>query len=66
MDRPEIETALQAANVALTGRRTRAVSGFASIELRGEASQARSRWDVLVGVVVGLAAFVAVFIAWLY
>jgi len=65
MDRASSETALQAANVALTGKRSRAVSGFASIELRDGSDEA-ARWEMLAGFVVAMAAVVAVVVAWLY
>lgn len=60
-----VETALEAANVALTGKRSKAVSGFASIELREEPSE-HARWEIVVGLVVALAAVAGVLAAWLY
>jgi hypothetical protein len=60
-----VETAIEAANVALTGRRNRAVSGFASIELREGPGEPR-RWEVVVGMVVAVAALAGVLGAWLY
>lgn len=60
-----VETALEAANVALTGQRSRAVSGFASIELREEPGEPR-RWEVIVGLVVAVSALAGVLAAWLY
>ena len=66
MHSQSVETAIEAANVALTGRRNRAVSGFASIELReGQPGEPR-RWEVLVGLVVAVAALAGVLGAWLY
>jgi hypothetical protein len=60
-----VETAIEAANVALTGRKSRAVSGFASIELREGPGEPR-RWEVVVGLVVAVAALAGVLVAWLY
>ena len=65
MDREEHVTALQAANVALTGMRRRQASSFASIELRAEDPKT-SRWELIAALVVGFAAFVAVLVAWSY
>jgi hypothetical protein len=65
MEREEHTTALLAANVALTGRRRREASSFASIELRGEAPKT-SQWELMAAFVVGFAAFVAVIVAWTY
>ena len=65
MDRQEVETALQAANVALAGRRQRQASSFASIELR-ETDPTPAKWEVIATGVVGLVAIVAVLVAWLY
>jgi hypothetical protein len=65
MDRPSVETAIDAANVALTGRRSTTVTGFASIALKDGVSES-GRWEILVGAIVGVSAFVAVVVAWLY
>ncbi|HVW28165.1 MAG TPA: hypothetical protein VHC69_22535 [Polyangiaceae bacterium] len=65
MDRQEVETALQAANVALAGRRQRQASSFASIELR-DADPTPAKWEVIATGLVGLVAIVAVLVAWLY
>jgi hypothetical protein len=60
-----VQTALDSANVALTGSRSRAVSGFASIELR-EGPGEPQRWEVVVALVVAIAALAGVMAAWLY
>lgn len=65
MDRQEVETALQAANVALAGQRRREASSFASIELR-DADPTPAEWEIIVTGLVGLFAVVAVLVAWLY
>ena len=65
MERQHVETAIQAANVALTGRRRREVSGFASIELKAVDPRV-GRWDVLAAGAVGLLTVVGVVAAWLY
>ena len=65
MDRQQVETALQAANVALAGRRQRQASSFASIELR-EADPSPAKWELIATGVVGLVAIVTVLVAWLY
>ncbi|HVU00906.1 MAG TPA: hypothetical protein VHE30_04110 [Polyangiaceae bacterium] len=65
MERQHIETALQAANVALTGRRERQASSFASIELREEDPRT-GHWEMAATLVVGGAAVLAVIVAWLY
>lgn len=65
MDRPEVETALMAANVALSGRRRREASSFASIELRTE-QPSNDRWEIVVGAVVGCVAVALVVAAWVY
>jgi hypothetical protein len=68
MDRPQqIDTALQAANVALTGRRRQQTSSIASIELRDdEPKKQPPHWELMATVFVGAAAFVAVIVAWIY
>jgi hypothetical protein len=68
MERPQIDTALQAANVALTGRRRQQTSSIASIELRDEAPKKKQppHWELMATVFVGAAAFVAVIVAWIY
>jgi hypothetical protein len=65
MDRQEVETALQAANVALSGRRRREAHSFASVELR-ITEEKTHRWDILVTAGVGVLSVVAVLVAWLY
>lgn len=65
MDRQAVETALQAANVALSGQRRREASSFASIELRTEAPKT-DRWEILASAVAGLLAIIVVLALWLY
>jgi len=65
MDRQEVETALQAANIALAGQRKREATSFASIELR-DADPAPAEWEVIVTGLVGAFAIIAVLVAWLY
>jgi hypothetical protein len=65
MDRQEVETAIEAANVALAGRRRREASSFASIELR-EADSTPAEWEIIAAGIVGVFAVVAVLVAWLY
>jgi hypothetical protein len=65
MDRQEVETALEAANVALAGRRNREASSFASIELR-DADPIPAQWEFIATGVVGILAVIAVLVAWLY
>ncbi len=65
MDRQEVETALEAANVALVGQRRREAKSFASIELR-EADPTPARWEIIVTALVGLLALVGVLVVWLY
>jgi hypothetical protein len=65
MEREAHATALQAANVALTGRRRREASSFASIELRAEDPKT-GQWELIAALVVGFAAFVGVLVAWAY
>jgi hypothetical protein len=65
MERQQIETAIQAANVALTGQRRREASSFASIELRTEDPK-NERWELIVSAVVGFLAVAIVVTAWLY
>ncbi|HEX7668539.1 MAG TPA: hypothetical protein VF395_03100 [Polyangiaceae bacterium] len=65
MEREAHATALQAANVALTGRRRREASSFASIELRAEDPKT-SQWELIAALVVGFAALVGVLVAWTY
>jgi hypothetical protein len=62
---PHIETARQAANVALTGRRRREASSFASIELK-TADPKQDRWEVLAAAAVGLLTVIGVVAAWFY
>ena len=65
MNRPHDDTALQAANVALTGRGRRTASSFASVELR-EQDPKVGRWEVFVGIGVAVVTVVVVLVAWLY
>lgn len=65
MDRQEVETAIEAANVALAGRRRREASSFASIELR-ETDPTPAEWEIIAAGVVGVLALVAVLVAWWY
>ena len=65
MDRQEADTAIQAANVALSGRRQRQASSCASVELR-DADPKRGRWEIVVTAGVGLVTVAAVLVAWLY
>lgn len=65
MERQEVDTALAAANVALSGRRQREASSFASIELR-EADPGSGRWELVVAAAIGVMAFAIVVAAWLY
>ena len=65
MDRQEVDTALEAANVALAGRRRREASSFASIELR-ETDPTPAEWEIIAAGIVGVLAVVAVLVAWLY
>lgn len=65
MDRQVLDTALAAANVALAGRKKREAVSFASIELR-EASAKSGHWELLVGASLGVFAFAAVIVAWMY
>jgi len=64
MDRQQVDTALAAANVALSGRR-REASSFAAIELR-EVDPKAGRWEVAVAAAVGFTAFAGVILAWFY
>jgi hypothetical protein len=72
MELPTPDPALQAANLALQGRRApRAASRFASIELRDVASNVvRERrsmaWEMAAVLAVGIAALLAVAGLWLY
>lgn len=65
MEREAHVTAIQAANVALTGQRRREASSFASIELRDEDPKS-NQWELIAALVVGFAAFVGVLVAWTY
>ncbi len=65
MERQDVETALEAANVALAWRRQRQASSFASIELR-DTDPTPAQWEVIATGVVGLIAIVGVLVAWLY
>jgi hypothetical protein len=65
VEREAHATAILAANVALTGRRRREASSFASIELRAEDPKG-NRWELMAALVVGFAAVVAVLVAWAY
>ena len=65
MSRPEVDTALAAAHIALAGRPRREASSFASIELRGAAPN-DGRWEIIAAAVVAFAAFVTVVVAWFY
>lgn len=72
MDSPTVDPALQAANLALHGRRPlRTASRFASIQLRDmESSVRRERrnlaWEMAALLAVGLAALLGVAGLWLY
>lgn len=72
MELPSPDPALQAANLALQGRKTpRAASRFASIELRDMASNVtRERrslaWEMAALLAVGIAALVGVAGLWMY
>lgn len=66
MDRQQIDSALSAANVALTGRRQKQTSSIASIELRDAPVAQPPHWEMIATLVVGTAAFVAVLVAWMY
>lgn len=65
MDRQEVETALEAANVALSGRKRREASGFASVELR-ETDPKTGKWELVVTAVVAIVTVLLVLVAWLY
>jgi hypothetical protein len=65
MERQQIETAIQAANVALTGRRRREASGFASIELKAIDPKV-GRWELIAAATVGLVTVTGIVVAWLY
>ena len=58
-------TALEAANRAMSGRRTREATRFASIELR-EVDPRAEVWEFAAGVCVATAALLFVIGAWLY
>jgi hypothetical protein len=72
MDLPTPDPALQAANLALHGRKTeRAASRFASIQLRdmGASLQAERRtlgWEMAAVAAVGFAAVLGVTALWFY
>lgn len=65
MDRQALDTALAAANVALAGRKKREAVSFASIELR-EATAKSGHWELAVAASLGVFAFAAVIVAWMY
>jgi hypothetical protein len=65
MERQHLETAIQAANVALTGRRRREVSGFASIELKAVDPKV-GRWEIVTATAVAALTVLGVVAAWLY
>ncbi len=65
MDRQHLEHALEAANVALTGRRRREAASFASIELKTTDSKT-DRWEILAAAAVGLVTVIGVVVAWFY
>lgn len=60
---PTLDPALKAANQALTGRRTREASRFASIELRFAQSGSEA-WEFAAVVAVGVAAALFVLGLW--
>jgi len=64
MESQELQTALAAANVALTGSRRRETSSFASIELRA-AETKTGRWDVVLATSLGFLTVLAVVVAFL-
>lgn len=65
MEPQQVDAALQAANLALTGRRHRETSRFASIELRA-VDQKTGAWEIAAAFCVGLATLMFVIGAWLY
>jgi hypothetical protein len=65
MDRPEVETALLAANAALNGRKRREAKSFASIELRAERPK-DEHWEILAAGAIGFVAIGFVVAAWLF
>ncbi len=67
MDPSEVQTALEAANVALSGRRRREASSFASVELRTpDPERGTSHWEVLLSTALGLLTVVALLVLWFY
>lgn len=62
-DPESVDTALRAANLALSGRRQNEASRFASIELRAKDPQNRG-WATLAIVSVGACALLIVIGAW--
>jgi hypothetical protein len=66
METQEVDTALAAANLALTGSRRRETNSFASIELRATEKNVSGQWDLVVAAGVGFLTVIAVVVAWLY
>jgi len=65
MDRQEHEAALQAANVALAGRRRQEAKSLASIELKTQRPRTE-HWELLGAAAAGLLAVAAVITIWFY
>lgn len=65
MDRHGTDSALEAANVALSGRKNRETSRFASIELR-DVDPRTGEWEIAATACVGLATLVFILGVWLY
>lgn len=65
MDRQPLESALQSANIALTGKRNRETSRFASIELRTVDARTGA-WEVAAATCVAFATLIFVLGMWFY
>jgi hypothetical protein len=65
MEAQEVQTAIAAANLALTGTRRREASSFASIELRTTEAKT-GQWDLAGAAAVGFLTLLALVVAWLY
>lgn len=65
MDRQHIDAALSAANVALTGRRSKETSRFASIELRA-LDEKTGAWEIAAATCIAFATALFVLGVWFY
>jgi hypothetical protein len=65
MEHQQVDAAIEAANVALNGRRRRETSRFASIELRA-VDPSTGAWEIAAVTCVGFATLIFVLGLWFY